>query len=284
MSTISFQTFSCIQQLDQEVVRVENEVGEIESQLQSPHSSADYYQLFHDLDRALLPLKQLKETARTLENCSSKLLQRLLTLEERSRTLYGNLVNTAVECEVVEIKSEALSLEESLVSGNLLSVAKKVDALKQHISIFKHDHALSKHEIVELSSIERFIARVEEFLETPTKLQQIRLQNIFEYGDLDPATAELLMELFELSEMFESGHPLASKRKEKLPVSIQKRLEAHVKELEKNVELPSDKIEACALLATSLELSQGRRLESPLEEVARYYEGWDAVNNSASRF
>lgn len=267
-----------MQQLDQEVERLENEVGQIENQLQLPLSSEDYYRLFNELDRALLPAKQLKETARSLENCGNSLFQRLAALDERSRTLYGNLINTAVDREVVEIKSEALNLEESLVSGNMLSIAQKVDALKQHISTFKHDHALSKSEIVELSQIERFIARVEKFLEIPSKLQQIRLQNLFEYGEIDPATAELLMELFEAAEMFESGHPLASKRKERLPPSVQKRVEVHMETLEEDLMLPSDKVQACALLATALELSQGRKLENPLEEVARYYEGWAALN------
>ncbi|MFI5334454.1 MAG: hypothetical protein ACHQT8_04730 [Chlamydiales bacterium] len=276
MSTISFSTFSCLQQLDQEVARVENTVGQIESQLQLTLSSTDYYRLFNELDQALLPVRQLKEGANKLDN-SSIFMERLASLDERSRTLYGNLINSAASREVVEIKSEAMSLEKSLTSGNMRAIAQKVDALKHHISAFKHDHRLSTTEIVQLSTIERFLARVEKFLESPNKLQQIRLHNLFEFGEIDPVTAELLMELFELAELFESGHPLASKRKEKLPVSVQKRIEAHAEELEKSLEFSTEKLFTCAVKATALELSSGGKLHNPLEAVLHYYEDWEAV-------
>lgn len=281
MSTISFQAFSCMQQLDQEVERLENEVGHIESQLQLSLSSEDYYRLFQELDRALQPLKQMEKTASSLNSGSAFFFERLTALDERGRTLFGNLIAKAVDREVVEIQSEAMNLEKSLCTGNMRAIAQKVDALKQHISTFKHDHALSKREIVQISQVEKFIARIEKFLEIPSKLQQLHLNNFFNYGEMDPITAELLMEMFEAAEMYESGHSHAAKKKERLPPHVQKRLEAIVAELGESLDLPSDKLHACALLATALELSQGKQLDDALTAVAHYYEGWDELMASS---
>ena len=272
--------FSCMQQLDQGVEHLDARVKDIEQQLQLPLSSADYQKLFAELDRALKPLKQLRDSALALREYGGKFLERLSTLEEKSRVLFGDLYTLEIDHEVIEIKQEAEELQNSLVNVNLQTLALKVDALKAHISTLCHDNRLSEKNIVLLSSVETILSRLEKFLQTSSDLQRIYLEELFQYGELDGPSAELLMELFELSEMFELGHPLAAKRKEKLPVSIQKRLEMHKKSFDENLGFSRDQHYAPALLAAALELSQRRKLEHPVEEVGRYYGDLDRLLNS----
>ena len=292
MSIIDVQVFSRLQQLDREVEHVENLVGNIEAQLQCPHSSADYYQLFMDLDMAFKPIKQLKETARSMSNCGTQFLERLGKLEERCPSLFGDLLTLAVDREVVEIKDEADSLQNSLLSENLRSVAKKVDSLKEHISILRHDNALSQKNLTVISSVERFVEMVEKFLESsenaPSDLpvfanQRANIQPQVQSAEMDPVDAELLMEIFEVAELFESGHASAAKKKERLPPALQRRMEALKQEFESSLGMSSDKLYSTALLALALELTQGKKLDNPLEEVAAYYgdlEGIEAMGSS----
>jgi hypothetical protein len=278
MPIVDVQLFSCLQQLDQGVEQLEQNVHNIEAQLQRPLSSAEYYQLFIQLDKALQPLRQLRDSARALENCGSHILGRLDKLEQRSPQIYGNLITLAVDREVVEIRKEAEGIQKSLLNENLMSVAQKVDSLKRHISTLRHDNALSCKNLSLVSSIERFVTMVEKFLrvceelslERP-KISDIRKARLDQpLQDLDPVTAELLMEIFEIAELYESGSPLASKRKERLPQNVLELLETHKKQFEEGLGLSSDKLYAPALLSTALELTQGK-LDDPLEEVGAYY-------------
>ncbi len=269
--------------------QVENAVAHISNQLQCPHSSADYYNLFTQLDSALKPLKELKETARSLEKCVGtrfKFLERVATLEGKTPALFGDLITLAVDHEVIEIRKEADGLKNSLLSESLLSVAAKVDSLKRHISTLCHDNALSQKNLMRIHRVEKFIGMVEKFLNTCetlstrredlTALQKARLDQAIHFIDMDPLSYELLMEIFEAAELFESNSPLAAKRKERLPVHLQQRLEVMKKGFEEELGKSSDHLYSPALLALALEMTHGK-LENPLEEVARYYAGFEEI-------
>lgn len=287
MSISNTQLFSCMQQLDQSVEYVEKTVEAIESQLQSPLSSADYYRLFVDLDRALKPMQQLKETARSLHACGKQFLERLQKLEERSPVLFGDLLTEAVDREVVEIQSEAEHLQSSLSDTPMLSIARKVDALKQHISTLRHDHALSQKNLTIIGAVEHFVETVERFLEiskdAPPHLDRVQGPHINSNLGLDPVTSELLMEIFEVAELYESGHGAAAKRKERLPAAIQQRLETLKLALESVLGVSSDHLYGAALFALSIELTQGKKLDNPLEAVISYYSGLESVESTAAK-
>src|SRR5437899_1683173 len=111
MPVINAQLFGCIQQLNMRLEQVENAVAHISNQLQCPHTSADYYSLFIQLDSALKPLKELKETARSLEKCVGarfQFLERVATLESKTPALFGDLITLAVDHEVIEIRKEEI--------------------------------------------------------------------------------------------------------------------------------------------------------------------------------
>lgn len=267
MPITQVQLFSSMQQLDAEVQQVENGLAEIERQLELPHSSSDFYQLFIDLDKALKPVKELKTTARALENYGNNFLERLSEIEKRSPVIFGELITLAVDNEVVEIKLEAENLQSSLLNGNLLSVATKVDSLKRHISTLKHDNALSTKNLTIIGSVERFISMVEKYMESAKEmregandLQRATLSQNLSQLERDPVSAELLMEIFEIAELYESGHGSAPRRREQLHPALQKRLEVLKMELEAKFGISADKLYGPALLALALELSQGESL------------------------
>ncbi len=289
MSIIDVQVFNCLAQLDREIEHVENLVGDIEAQLQAPHSSADYYQLFMDLDKAFRPIKQMKETARSMSNCGTQFLERLDKLEGKCPSLFGDLITLAVDREVVEITSEAENLQNSLLNENMLSVAKKVDSLKQHISTLRHDNALSQKNLTVITSVERFVEMVEKFIEVSKDApadrpvfaaQRAEVRPQIYASEMDPVGAELLMEIFETAELFESGHTSAAKKKERLPPALQRRLEALKQQFEASLGLSSDKLYSTALLALAMELTQGKKLDNPLEEIAAYYGDLEGIEAS----
>ncbi|MBI2743433.1 MAG: hypothetical protein HYX48_05905 [Chlamydiales bacterium] len=266
MAITDVQLFGSMQLLDVEVEQVEKSFEEIEHQLALPHSSQDYYQLFVDLDKALKPIKELKKGAATLENYGRKFLERLSLIEQKAPTIFGELISLAVDREVVEIKSEAENLQNSLLSGNLLNVAKKVDSLKQHISNLLHDNALSRKNLTIIGSVERFVSMVEKFIEMAQEahenlqlsdMQRANLSQNLSVFERDPVSAELLMEIFEVAELFESGSCNAVRRKQQLHPALQRRLEVLKGELEERFGHSSDQLYAPALLALALELSRG---------------------------
>jgi hypothetical protein len=253
MSDINVNLFNCMSQLDQGVERVETSIRNIASQLEHPLSSAEYHQLFAELDQALKPVQKLRDEARTLNECGTKLLARLDKLEDGCPALFGEIFTLGVDREVVEITLEAADLQNSLEQGNMLAVAQKVNALKTHISAFMHDNCPSTKNLTLISSAERVIRTVEGFLENP---------------QLDPMSEELLMELGGIAELYESGHPLASHRKERLSSNLQRRLEALKQELAEHLDLSSETLYFLALRALALELTHGRG--DALARVDRY--------------
>ncbi len=292
MTIIDSQVFSCMSQLNQDVEHVEKAIVDIEKELLLPHSSTDYYRLFLDLDRAFQPIKQMKETARSLAHCGQQSFERLNKLEGRCPALFGDLITMAVDRQVVEIRDEAQSLQKSLLSENLQNVAKRVDCLKKHISTLCHDNRLSQKNLTVISSIQRFVEMVEKFIEVSERVSGDRPLFAPQRADIrpempaleqDPVDAELLMEIFEAAEMFESGHGLAVKKKERLPPALQRRLETIKQQLETSLGFSSERLYATALFALALEMTQGRKIDdSLLDEMAAYYGDLESIEASMS--
>ncbi len=259
------QLFSCLQLLDQGVECLEKDVQNIENALQSPRTSQEYYQLFLDLDRALQPLKQLQQSADSLELYAQDHLSRLAKVQEKAPMLFGNLITFAVDCEVTEIRLEA----QSLLQGDLVAVAQKVDALRRHIGNLRHDHCLSQKNIRIIGAVERFVSMVDTFIARYGTKGLSSLPQLTIPDEMDPLTAELLMEIFEIAE--EGISPLMKNRKERLPPNVLRRAEEHKAALSLSLGISGDKLESAALLATALEMAQGKRLDDPLEEIGAYY-------------
>lgn len=289
---VHYDVFNCFQQLNAQLEQVEKEVQNVENALNQPLPSSQYNQLFRDLDKALLPLKKLQQDAHFLKGFGDELIKRLEKIEARCPVLYGDIITGSLNAQVLEITHEAEGFKNSILGGELTSVAQKVHSLREHISTLCSTYRLGDS-TMKIAAIEEFIKKVEKFIneapasweshpESTAGLQKIAAQAHFKQEELDAPSAELLMELFEIAELYEQGQLPGAKRKlDKLPANLQRRIDQYKEKVEQLLQSGShDHFYAPALYALSMELSRGGKPVCMEEELSSFYSGLEEIAGS----
>ncbi len=287
---VHYDVFNCFQQLNAQLEQVEKEVQNVENALNQTLPSSQYDQLFRDLDKALLPLKKLQEDARFLKDFGDELINRLDKIEEKGRTFYGDIITGALNAQVLEITDEAEGFKNSILGSELTSVAQKVHSLRDQISTLCSTYRLGDS-TMRIAAIEEFIKKVEKFIneapasweshpESASGLQKIAAQAHFKQEELDAPSAELLMELLEIAELYEQGQLPGAKRKmDKLPANLLRRVDHYKERVEELLQSGAhDHFYAPALYATSMELSRGGKPVCVEEELSSFYSGLEEVS------
>jgi hypothetical protein len=270
---------------------------------QSPLTSQECYKLLEELDHIIVSIADMEKMSDSVDEFSRAHIEQLSALKEKIVTSFGNIHSQAVDFEVIEIKNEAESLEGALPNSNFLNLAKKVDSLRKHISTFCYEHALSLDNRTIISSVKNFIEAVETYMkifeESPEeaialleenslhlsldpkelRTQQAILAEQFQCKELDPETAELLMEIFEVAELYSLSDLAAGKKKfEKLPQHIQRRIENHIHMLNEVSKGESSEILIYlqALIGSASELANNGKFPA-LEEIEMFYKDLDYI-------
>lgn len=244
MNTHSVNPFHCAQQVDLLVQEINQRLDDRDSL-----TSDECYALFKALDQALKPIYQLQETAARCSHMFDRWLK-------ECPTLFNKLVTRAMEHDVKEIGKEASKLKASLLSGNLEGLAQRVNGLRKQIAQLLYQNALPTQHLSNIRSINKFLDSIEKYLCCLEKAQgQPTLPKWEGMHEADPAMADLLMQIFEIAELIESGHSTGLKRKKELPAHIQTRADHWKMQLELMAGYASDKFMGPALIAAGFEES-----------------------------
>jgi hypothetical protein len=267
MNSSSINIIGGCQQLYNQVQTVEQQVQEEEI------TPVACEQLFEALEGISLSIKSLQASAQNIDEFAQANLSKLSDLEEKIVFLYGDIYTRLVDREVTLIKKEAQELAVSMGRGQPANVAAKVDSLKEHINTLCQSNALSRKNLIVIHTIQKFIdvadALFNGTLVSPA-LSQLGLllsEQLMESEarsnlELDPMSAEILLELCEIIDLFTDNQFMAARSKiRNLPLDVQRRFDHHLKTL--GDQEPGMESLNCiqALQATSQEIMMGE--ESP---------------------
>lgn len=199
-----FQKFCSISQQVQHVQSL------IEQEEINPSTRIQYHKALETLQD---DFEALKEKASSTELHAKSMLAQFKELGSQIITLYRKIEEGFEKYEISLISKEAIDLSQSLATGKMLGIAKKIDALKHNVQHFyKHRRpSLKNRKIIHLAlkltnhideAVQSRGIISKEHLQFIQRLKMLLKEAIFQAEEvIDPSEAELMMELYEIADL-----------------------------------------------------------------------------------
>lgn len=213
--TISDTIFQKFCALSQKVQKIQSRVEKEEV------TPLKRIQLHKKLEKLQENFEDLRDSAASTEKQAKQLFSQFEEMESQIITLYRKVEEGFENFEISLISKEAIDLSQSLATGKMLGVAKKINELRHNVHfLFKHRRpSLKNRKIIQLALklTDHADAIVQKTAKVPKQhLELIQfLRNLLKEATHiaeemeDPNEGELMMELYEIAEM------LYHKKKEK---------------------------------------------------------------------
>lgn len=157
--------------------------------------------------------EDLRQSASNTEKQAKLLFAQFEEMESQIITLYRKVEEGFEKFEISLISKEAIDLSQSLATGKMLGIAKKINELRHNVHfLFKHRQpSLKNRKIIQLAL--KLTDHADAILQKTDKVPKQHMQLIQclkallkeaadeAEGIVDPTEGELMMELYEIAEM-----------------------------------------------------------------------------------